>query len=1652
MSGPSSGAAGAPSGNFTVTLGSGSMSGSATITPHSSLGGTIAPGTIAISVASPAATFTVTDSAGSDTITTTNDRSLTNPSGKSYTASSGGATVMAMTPNDATPVASAVNTFYGVSAPPATAISATFNQSITPGNIIFSLTDNSGNPVSTGAVSYNSGSKTATWTPAAPLAFSATHTATVSGVTASPVVWTFTTDAKPPDILITYPATSATSVDVTTPKIAAYFDQTLYPYYQGNHTGDSGMTVVQGSTAIVQRVDVGDLTGYLLSSSTGSYLYKVATHSGVNCTLAAPWQEASGTISWSAILLPNYPSLVLTYSGGTVPGGCYWDLTNNCVVFIPASPLAYNTVYTATVTGAVNAVATPMASSYSWSFTTIHDSGVTPVASVTLVPPTIPAVPASLAAYIAGMTIPTRTNAPRLWFTAATLAAAQSWYTANQPYGAMSGGVPNSTDPQGNAFVYLMTGNTTCGMIAVNYVLTTTIVAAELTSAQFDAVDDYRWYPWVPIVFDWCYALFTPEQRALIISRYNNYSEIALSESGGTGPGDEGSDYFTGYMANALNWAVATWDINPMAQKILLHCHQTRWIYGLLPWMTGTGAPWYSSIGVYYLDDGRGGVPTEGSGYGRAWLQYMCICYGTLKNMGLNVPAQTTWFQETILNQIYTTYQAQIGGNWIEFGYGDDDNQETGTSANWYYNADFMNTFGNWFAGTNVAAWARTWLNTIVGSHYFLNSSDRTGIDPWVAATDPGGSALAYTGLPLDYYAPGSGFFYIRDSWSSTGVSILLQLSQPDRGDHWHADWGSWHMMGGGQKLSLNHAGYTSDFADGSNSNASIAQNSIAYAGTTPFQGFGTTVNYGSQKQNPTVLAIESAADHAYAAVDMSSVFQHPSIVGNPDAGTTIREFVFARAMATLIIVDRLQSTSTGVNQTFVMHCSANPTLTDGTHVTYTIGGQQVWLTTLATLSSGATSSYTVVAEGNGATGGSENVWRIQDAATGSLTNAFVHIITTSASGTNPVSIALTSGGGNWIITLTKGTATAVLTVSQVWNTTGGSFGYAPSGAVTSATLATSIQPFSVSSAGPVWDPEAPAGEVEWAYNSGTIINSAAYPGSQYQPSNLYDGDYSTIFASSNSSGSGWVGIDLGAGSAAALTEVLFSPRTDGGFEASAAAMALEYADSPGGTWTQIAVTPAYFPFQNVMNRYRPSSADAHRCWRLRQPAYLYCQLSELRWQGTPATNAGWQPARPVLDPPAGKFSAGQDITITCATTDAVIYYTVDGSTPTNASTLYSGPISLPAITSNTTYQINAVAYLSFDWQPSGSSAYSAVSSGYYQPQEFVPNSGVNTWGTGPVPAPWYADNGFLIEAHGGGILWDPASSKYYWYGCYGSALDARGIYCYSSTDLYNWHFEGQVLPIYTGAGSLGDQTRPHVLYNPAASTSAHNYVMWVHNGTATGGSALVATCSTPNGAWTYLSGMPTVPAGNQIGDINLFQDTIGDGTWYLIAANSGAGNSYIQAWALDPATDNTSFKAGPIGTAINAAGSNEAPVVFCYNSRYWLLNSAEYYYTNPVGSGPIVSYCSSTTLAGLVSATETSPYASPVNVMTHAAQTTCVFAPQGLNGFILVLDRWTPSGGSQSSNLNTARFVWFPVPFAAFSGGTLAVPTPDTWDLTTIS
>ena len=88
---------------------------------------------------------------------------------------------------------------------------------------------------------------------------------------------------------------------------------------------------------------------------------------------------------------------------------------------------------------------------------------------------------------------------------------------------------------------------------------------------------------------------------------------------------------------------------------------------------------------------------------------------------------------------------------------------------------------------------------------------------------------------------------------------------------------------------------------------------------------------------------------------------------------------------------------------------------------------------------------------------------------------------------------------------------------------------------------------------------------------------------------------------------------------------------------------------------------------------------------------------------GSGVPSAPPQVATPTFTPGSGA-SVPTNVTISCATTGAVIYYTLDGSLPTQASTLYTGAVYLASAST-----VRAVGFTN-GWTPS------AASVAYYGP------------------------------------------------------------------------------------------------------------------------------------------------------------------------------------------------------------------------------------------------------------------------------------------------------------------------------------------------
>ena len=150
----------------------------------------------------------------------------------------------------------------------------------------------------------------------------------------------------------------------------------------------------------------------------------------------------------------------------------------------------------------------------------------------------------------------------------------------------------------------------------------------------------------------------------------------------------------------------------------------------------------------------------------------------------------------------------------------------------------------------------------------------------------------------------------------------------------------------------------------------------------------------------------------------------------------------------------------------------------------------------------------------------------------------------------------------------------------------------------------------------------------------------------------------------------------------------------------------------------------------------------------------------------------------PVFTPAGGTYTETQSVEITCATENATIYYTIDGTDPTNESTEYTSAISVAKTTT-----IKAIAYVGNDHSAVASAKYTIEVPGEVVIVEddkttFLFNTSANEWGF-PTSEKWFDEaeftaNGYTIKVagtNGNGYRYYTGSSNYLLMGQNGAYL-----------------------------------------------------------------------------------------------------------------------------------------------------------------------------------------------------------------------------------------------------------------------------------------
>jgi len=317
-------------------------------------------------------------------------------------------------------------------------ISATFNTAMTASTITaagtFAVAKTTGGTAVAGAVTYDSASNTAIFTPTAALTASTQYTATVTTAAQSAqgnalpanYLWSFTTgvadNASAPTVTSTDPADTATLVPLNQ-KVAATFSTFMDPstisaagtFTVAATVGGAavpGSVTYAGQTAIFTptanlaastqytatiTTAAKDLTGIAMAANfTWSFTTGIATNvAGPTITVENPASVATGvfidtTVSatFSTAMDPTtitnatFTLAVAGVGGAPVSGTVSYDSASQIATFTPSATLTANTQYTATVSNLVkdlsgNALTSGPASTPPdpWSFTTGATTG-----------------------------------------------------------------------------------------------------------------------------------------------------------------------------------------------------------------------------------------------------------------------------------------------------------------------------------------------------------------------------------------------------------------------------------------------------------------------------------------------------------------------------------------------------------------------------------------------------------------------------------------------------------------------------------------------------------------------------------------------------------------------------------------------------------------------------------------------------------------------------------------------------------------------------------------------------------------------------------------------------------------------------------------------------------------------------------------------------------------------------------------------------------------------------------------------------------------------------------------------------------------------------------------------------------------------------
>ena len=683
-----------------------------------------------------------------------------------------------------------------------------------------------------------------------------------------------------------------------------------------------------------------------------------------------------------------------------------------------------------------------------------------------------------------GLTFP---NAhPRLFWNAGRVAAAQAWVASTSYPGVTTNF--RSLDHYDLAFTCFIMNNATACSTAIADAVALTPTSVNGTGVGDDSMR--REGEWVMIVRDWLAPgcgkaqCLTAAQASAIDFNWSIWQanqDAAIQAWGNVGMPT--SNYFAGQFRNDFDFGIASYIDNANADKNLKYGVQDRW-NDLLNYASPSGTGKNGKLG-YALHNQEGGGE-----YGRYSVGYYAFPLTSSALLGRDLWTETWAFKSGVLQTIYNTMLAPTKSRTMTdmFTWGDDELWQSGAGCGYVSHngpdghggcgassqlyGDFMQAAATEYNSINIGKYARQWISAV-----------NPAIGPLYKSVDPGGSSLAYSNLPLDYYSSGAQYMYAHDNWTSNGTVLLWQMGLNQGANpsptsavgtgHYHEDAGTFQASRKGVNIIRETMGY-SDTVAGYNG-VGTSEVGMGLAHNVPVIG-GQGAAYFSFvcADGPGVVKrLETQAGYAFAVTDLTLAYKntvcdsgaHP-VRTNQFVTSVVREYYYFRGLNVILIVDRLQSDSPTRSTTFVSHCETKPTVVSST-IACIDGTQEALYTALVP----AAPAITIVPENANAASNLNWQYRIEanNSNPGNVVSYNIYTIQLGdASGFSALtpgivdSIPASPSSGTFTITLDANNS---LVINKGIASSGGTITAAGS---TNA-LAPAVQGMTITDSGPVW-------------------------------------------------------------------------------------------------------------------------------------------------------------------------------------------------------------------------------------------------------------------------------------------------------------------------------------------------------------------------------------------------------------------------------------------------------------------------------------------------------------------------------------------------------------------------------------------------------